>query len=222
MNHYDLMSYHVFKSTVFSDGKVDHDNSFFEDKRILICPHCENPFWHDSMVIGEEDYSHEDLPTSKTVMDKEFARSVNYPEQIARYYNELIHNGFATNTERETYLRILLWRSINDMIRYQQPFFKSINNYVLKRPFRFLKSRRQANLAFNRLGAIHKENLRQLCSIFDPMNDDDQLLKAEMYREAGERKKALALLRPLSSRSTRYIRKVKRATLLFQTRVFML
>lgn len=222
MLHYELSSYHIFDSTLYSDGKADHSNRFLEDKNILLCPHCNKVFWRNDAHETEEMLESEEPLSSKSVMDFEFALSENYPERIAHYYHSLINEGFADTTEREIYLRMLLWRSINDLIRYQSPVFKLIGSYVLKRPIHFLKSRWSANKAFWQFKRIQKENLDLLTALFNPINENDLLLKAEMYREAGERKKALQVLKQIGGTNSYYKRKIKTATLLFKIRVFKL
>jgi hypothetical protein len=117
---------------------------------------------------------------------------------------------------------MLLWRSVNDLIRYQSPGFKQIGSYVLKRPIHFLKSRWSANKAFKQFKRIQKENLDRLTALFNPINENDLLLKAEMYREAGGRKKALQVLKQIGGTNSSCKRKIKTATLLFKKRVFKL
>ena len=222
MLHYEMSSYHIFDSTVYSDGKTDHSNLFVEDKNILLCPYCNNVFWRNDAHQTEELSDSVEPLSSKSVMDLELTVSENFPERIARYYHSLLTDGFADTTEREIYLRMLLWRSINDIIRYQLPFFKQIDSYVLKRPMHFIKSRWSSNRVFRQLGRIQKENLNRLTALYKPIDDNDLMLKAEMYREADQTKKELQLLKQIGDVHSSYKRKIKVATMLFNKRVFRL
>jgi len=224
MGHYELMSYHIHSSTVFSDGKVEHNASFLEDKSILVCPHCHEVFWRDDALEKEIHYEEdqEELPFSMSVLDLELARQANFPEGLIGFYNQQLINGFANNDHRELYLRMLLWRTINDLIRHQKPLWKSIGRDVLQRPFFFIKNRWQSNRTFHQYADLHHENLTRLATLFQPIEQNDLLLKAEMYREMGNRKQALKLLNSLKSNNGRHIQKILKATLFYRRRVFLL
>ncbi|PIQ35002.1 MAG: hypothetical protein COW63_02605 [Bacteroidetes bacterium CG18_big_fil_WC_8_21_14_2_50_41_14] len=224
MGHYELTSYFIYRSTVYSDGKIEHDGSFFEDKTIVVCPHCEGVFWRDEAKEKEIEYQDDqpELPFSKSVWDLEMARSEDFRKGMVLYYKQLLETGFANTTQREIYLRITLWRAINDIIRYQRPFLKSIDSYVLRKPLRFLKSRISTCRTYGYFKPNQLENLHRLTNIFSPVTDDDQLMLTEMYREMGNRSKALELLNSIENGSGATFRKIKKATLLFRKRVFML
>jgi len=224
MGHYELMSYHIHSSTVFSDGKVEHNASFLEDKSMLVCPHCHEVFWRDDALEKEIHYEEDqkELPFSMSVLDLEPARRGDYPEGLIAFYNQLLSSGFANNDHRELYLRMLLWRTINDLIRYQKPLWKTIDRDVLQRPLFFIKNRWQSNRTFHQNADLHHENLTRLVTLFQPIEQNDMLLKAEMYREMGNRKQALNVLNSLNSNQGSHIRKIRRATLWFKKQVFQL
>jgi len=224
MGHYELTSYHIHRSTVYSDGKVEHDASFLEDKSLLVCPHCDEVFWRDDAMEKEIHYEEdqEELPFSKSVFDLELAKQENYPEGLVILYNDLLISGMANNEHRELYLRMLLWRTINDLIRHQKPLWKSIDLDVLHRPFFFLKSRWQSNRSFHKYASIHLHNLSRLVALFQPVEQNDLLLKAEMYREMGNRKQALKLLNSLQTNNGKHIQKIRKATLFYRRHVFLL
>ncbi len=224
MGHYELMSYHVHRSTLFSDGKVEHDASFLEDKSMLVCPHCREVFWRDDAIEKEIHYEEdqEELPFSMSVLDLELTRRENYPEGLIGFYKELLSRGFANNEQRELYLRILLWRTINDLIRFQKPLWKTIDWEVLQRPLFFIKSRWQSNQRFSQHADLFHKNLSRLVTLFQPVEQNDLLLKAEMYREMGNRKQALNILNSLKSNPGNHIRKIRQSTLRFKKRVFQL
>ena len=224
MGHYELTSYFVNSSTVFSDGKVEHEGSYFEDKSILVCPFCEEPFWRDEATEKELQYTdnQNELPFSNSLLDLELTLKEEFPQGIISLYKELLDKGFANNIGREVYLRIHLWRSINDIIRSQRPLLKTIDGYLLKNPIQFIKRRIQSNSTFDKYNQLHTDNLQRLINIFKPNDENEQLLQAEMYREMGKRKEALLLLNNINPTSKKQIQKIRRATLLFKKQVFKL
>ena len=224
MGHYELTSYFVGKSTVFSDGKVEHDGSFFEDKTLIVCPHCAELFWRDDAKEQEIQYSDEDedLPFSNSVYDLEFARKENFQEGIILFYHQLLEKGFANNPTRQVYLRIQLWRSINNLIRYQKPLFKSIDFFVIKSPFRFIKNRFSTQITYNSFRKLQLSNLKQLIKLFDPMDENEKVMKADMYREIGNRKAALDIINELKIPQGKHVAKIRNAALWYRKRVFKL
>lgn len=162
----EILSYHVFETVLFSDGKADTTPILPNVSRILICPECNEVFWKDDA---------EQVADSNNEMDK--LKSVSVPGDLfavrnsedllgqARYYFNLIKENFANNNERETYLRILLWHELNDIVRYNIPVKLTV-----------LEERE----------LILRENLLNLIKTFDPTYEEEKLLLAEMYRELGE------------------------------------
>jgi hypothetical protein len=224
MGHYELASCFIYRSTVYSDGKIEHEGSLLEDKTIVVCPHCERGFWRDDAKEQEIEYQDDqpELPFSKSVWDLEMARSEDFRKGMVCYYKQLLETGFANTNQREIYLRITLWRAINDIIRYQRPFFKSIDSYVVKKPFLFIRSRFSTCRTYRYFKRDQFENLLRLTKIFSPVTDDDQLMLAEIYREMGNRSKALEILNSIENGSGAAFRKIKKATLWFRKRVFIL
>lgn len=224
MGHYELTSYFVGSSTVFSDGKVEHDGSFFEDKTLIVCPHCAQVFWRDSAKEEEIQYSEEEeeLPFSNSVHDLEFARREDFPKGMINFYNELLEKGFADDRNREIYLRMQLWRTINDLIRYQQPLYKTIDSYVIKSPIRFIKNRISTHSTFKKYHKLHHGNLVRLIELFQPIDENEKVMQAEMYREMGNRKAALQILNELKSQPGKHVAKIRNATIRGRKRVFKL
>lgn len=162
----EILSYHVFESILFSDGKADTTPIIPNTSRILICPECDKNFWKDD---------------AKQILDSKIdiynIRSVSVPGDLfvvrnsedllgqARYYCKLLKDNFADNNERESYLRILLWHELNDIVRYNIP----VNTIILEERESLLR-----------------ENLLNLIKIFNPTYEEEKLLLAEMYRELGD------------------------------------
>ncbi|PLX04721.1 MAG: hypothetical protein C0595_01905 [Marinilabiliales bacterium] len=160
------MSYHIFESVLFSDGKADTTPIIPNISRILICPECNKEFWKDD---AEQ--------TVDTKIDTYNIRSVLSPSDLfavrnsedllgqARYYYKLLKENFANNNEKEIYLRMLLWHELNDIVRYNIPVKVTI---------------------LDERELLLRDNLLHLIKIFNPSYEEEKLLLAEMYRELGE------------------------------------
>ena len=82
----------------------------------------------------------------------------------------MLNEGFANTVEKNIYIRIEIWRTLNDSIRYDESLKGEVND------------------------SLFKKNLKKLIEIFEPINEEQILLVAEMYRELGAFKKASYLL----------------------------
>ena len=171
-----VMSFIIRNSEVFSDGKVISNPSRPSEQNILICSKCYEAFWKDDAQIDNEtpDYLLDNLPEANSVMDLFPGFEPNNKLKLATYFNELLNKGFATTKEREVYLRLELWRTLNDTVRYQ----KKPTTYKIKDLF--------------------TTNLTTLLTIFKPKGDDELLLVVEMNRELGEFEKAFELLKKIN------------------------
>lgn len=162
----EILSYHIFESVLFSDGKADTIPIIPNISRILICPECDNEFWKDDA---------EQVVDAKIEIDN--IRSVLTPGELfavrnsedllghARYYYKLLKEKFFNNNEREIYLRILFWHELNDIVRYNIPV-----------KLKILEERE----------LLLRDNLLHLIKIFNPSYEEEKLLLAEMYRELGD------------------------------------
>jgi len=169
-----VMSYTIRNSEVFSDGKISSNPPRPLEHNILICNACYKAFWKEDALINDDNT--EDINELHEANNpSDLFPGFNAEEKLKRihYYSELLEAKFANTKEREVYLRIELWRLLNDEARYTQ---KEITKSVKR---------------------LFDENLKGLIDIFNPKNDDEQLLVAEMYRELGEFDEALLILKHL-------------------------
>lgn len=161
MYTFDLMSYTIHKSVVYSDGKIEHSNSLSSDKQILICCDCHKPMWKNDAFIENSDVSYNQLPEAKDVYDLPFVFDDDFSDKLALYFSDLLQNGFANTSEKEIYLRIKIWHLLNN------------------------KYRNQETDTSNTSQPLFVANLQSLIKIYKPDCDEQQLLLAEMYREIG-------------------------------------
>lgn len=199
---YEMMSYYVNSSIVYSDGAVDCSPAVLPDSRILICPECSKAFWKDDSVYKCDSANDQDadLPYAKGVHDLPFALQTGFNIALAKYYSGLLDQGFADTVEMEVYIRIEIWKSLNNFERYKtSPQF--IN--LLKGKFRLflhsIKSNRQKIIDQKNASPLFESNLEKLIEIFIPEHDADLLLLAEMHRELGEFSTAQKLLNKIEN-----------------------
>lgn len=163
-----VMSFITRNSEVFSDGKTERNPPTPNTNAILICSDCYKAFWKEDVIIENENYDdNEELPEAGTITDLFPRFEAHFKLKNAKYYLKLLENGFAKTTERKQYLRLKMWRTLNDIIRYNYASFSEEEN------------------------AIFNENIIRLLEIFTPKNEEEKLLKVEMLREIGEFEKAL-------------------------------
>ncbi len=171
-----VMSYTIRNSEVFSDGKVISNPPRPIEQNILICSECYEPFWKDDAQIDNEnpEYLLDNLPEANSITDLFPGFDSDHKLKLITYYNELLEKGFATTEERELFLRIELWRTLNDNVRY--------NNKQIP----------------NNLKDVFESNLTRLTEIYNPKSKEELLLLAEMHRELGGFQKASELLNKIN------------------------
>jgi len=205
---YELMSYTIHRSTVYSDGLTVTDPWMNQDKAIAICPECQKAFWKEDARIETEERLGNNLPFASDTYDLPFALSETFREELIQFYADLLKDGFANTTDRKIYLRLRIWWGINDFIRHREPIWKLLPQFTnLKRAKFLLASRRKSHLAFVGFKALFRENLEKLIAIFKPEHEGEQIMLGEMYRELGEMAKAREALKGVEIKNCRKITK---------------
>jgi len=225
MYDYELTSYSVHKSTLFSDGKSSKDIGFTEDRTIKICASCEQPFWVEQITVNEDKrYQFRDsLPQAKSISDLSFMLNEKFTEELIKYYEKLLNTGFAANSEKKYFLRIRIWWAINDLIRYRTNLFGILRGIMNFNALQFhLKNRRYQRQSFRSFNPLFINNLIELILLSSPDCDDDYILLAEMYREAGKFKKAREVLRHIKDINNSAVKKIKKEIFLHRKRVIKL
>lgn len=195
----EVMSFIVKKSESFSDGKIINSPSRNVNPNILICNICYQTFWKNEALSDEVNYDDfsEELLGANTIIDLFPRFEKDSKVKIVKYYSNLLNEGFANTAEREIYIRIEIWRTLNDMIRFDENLKMEVND------------------------SLFNKNLKKLIEIFEPINDEQQLLVAEMYRELGAFKKASNLLESMKgiNQSSAFIQ-IEKAIKCKQSKVF--
>ena len=171
-----VMSYTLRNSEVFSDGKVISNPPKPSEQNILICSKCYKAFWKDDALFDDEKSEEllDELPEANSITDLFPGFEPDHKLKLANYFNELLDKGFANTVEREVFLRLELWRTLNDIVRYQKDSMSG-----------------QTKDLFN-------GNLTSLLTIFIPKSEEEELLFVEMHRELGEFDEASDLLKKIN------------------------
>ena len=208
MSDYDLMSYTVHRSTVYSDGLTVTEPWINNDNAIANCPDCQQVFWREDAVLETDDLPEEELPMAGDIHNLPFALSETFREELIRFYVDLLKEGFANTTDRKIYLRLRIWWGINDFVRYREPIWKLLPQFTnLKRAKFLLANRRKSRLIFTEFKPLFRENLEKLIVIFKPEHEGEQIMLAEMYRELGDMDKAKKALKGVEIKKCRKISK---------------
>ena len=168
-----VMSYTLRNSEVFSDGKIICNPPRPNEQNILICSKCYESFWKEDALFDDEKLEQllDDLPEANCVTDLFPGFDDTSKTKIIDYYSKLLNKDFSNSEEREIFLRITLWRALNDTIRYK--------NEIISED----------------LIDLFKSNLLRIIEIYKPLIEEEYLLLIEMYRELGQFDKASELLK---------------------------
>ncbi len=197
MYSFELTSYYVHSSIVYSDGETICNPPIMFNELILICSECNKPFWKDDAVQEDGNISKPDpgLPEAKDIIDliPPFDSDRNF--KLAQYYSGLLENGFANTIDREIYLRIELWHTLNNYDRNRQEGNTAdlIKEKIISLFGKAISGQKGIHKS-DKASSLFKSNLKKLIIIYKPENDNEHLLLAEMHRELGEYNKALSVL----------------------------
>ena len=139
--------------------------------RLVKCPFCRALLWLEELeVVGDDGRNRWDgfVPVVTPGLDLTTARPYRIP--AANDYLRLLKVK-TDSDEKELYLRLRAWRAGNDRRRRSE-----------LGPERFRK-RKKAPL--EPLSYAEIKNMKELICILDEQNDEDRLLKAELFRELG-------------------------------------
>lgn len=205
MNDYELMSYTIHDSTVYSDGNSDqHPMS----KEISICAVCHLPFWRNDATLPEDpDWDTEGLSGPLNIFELPWRFDENARELTIEYYKDLLDKEFADDDEKEIYLRTKLWWSINNIIR-NLPTWRRARN--LKQLRGNINRRKKSLELFSKYKPLLDQNLDRMIFLYIKSAEADLLFLANMYREKGDFKKARVVLSKFEGKKGKAYRKIKR------------
>jgi len=218
MSAYELMSYTVHRSENYSDGKTEFGVPASKD--ISICTACRLPFWReDGRLPGDPDWEeHGDLGSVMDLHDLEWNFDDDRNEKTIAFYKDLLDNGFADTDEREVFLRVRIWWSVNDLLRHLSSWRSARNLKMLRA---IIKHTREASSLFESYRELFDQNLERLIFLYIKGDDVDLLYLANMYRESGNFSKAREILDKVERKSSSW-RKLKRKVGKKDRRVFKL
>ncbi|NQU31762.1 MAG: hypothetical protein HQ521_00870 [Bacteroidetes bacterium] len=196
---YELGSYHVHSSEVYTDGYIDYNPPISFNPHVLICSNCLMPMWREDVKFEDMDnnISEDELDQSKDVFDLELSK-LNYDYNIAKYYSELIKDGFANTVSREITLRMEIWHLLNNNYRFAHPnILTLVIHGNFKRAVHLYKNLNQNKLEDRLTADLFKKNIIRLIDIFKPEDEEEKLLLAEMYRENRNYQKSRVLLKEI-------------------------
>jgi len=213
MYSFEITSYFINKSEVFSDGKVDSDSPIPSDYKILICSTCNKPFWKEEALLADQkiDDSTTDLLEANNIPNLFPGFEEDHLQKHTIFYTDLLDMDFADTEEKETYIRIKIWHLLNDRIRYQ-------TSSVFSNLFEYHK--KQTDSA--KIKDLFKNNLLRLAKIYKPNTDESQLLMAEMYRELGDFENASYLLDSMDTKNNSAYQQIYEASKRNKIKVFKL
>ena len=206
MSAYELMSYTVHRSESYSDGKTG--SGMPGSKDISICAVCRLPFWRDDGRLPDDpDWDvHGDLGPVMDLHDLEWNFDDDRDEKTIAFYKDLLDVGFADTEEREVFLRVRIWWSVNDLIRHLSTWRSARS---LKDLRAIIDRRRKVLKLFKTYRDLFDENLERLIFLYIKSDNVDLLHLANMYRESGNFIKAREILNKVERKSGAW-RKVKR------------
>lgn len=225
MHCYELSSYTIYRSTVFSDSKTITEPYVDNERAIRICPSCNQAVWVEDATINIENPYEviENVPKALDVHDLPFNMTDNVQQNRIKFYTNLLEQGFAYSNEKKYYLRIRLWWAINDLIRYRTSFIGLVKEvFHLKALLRYYKSYLDGFRLFKSFSDLFKDNLSQLIILNKPLSDDDYFMLAEMHRELGKFKKAGITMSKVNFEDSSAVKKLKKRILFRQKTVFKL
>lgn len=219
MSDYELMSYTVHSSISWSDRKCDR--AIPDVSEIKICVVCRLPFWKaDAALPHNPDWDVADeLTCAMDIRDLLGRFDDNWQEFMINYYDDLIEDDFADNDDRDIYLRIRLWWSINDIIR-------NLSNWTSARNLRQLREiknhKRKSLKLYGKYKPLFDQNLDQLIFLYIKKGDVDLIYLADMYREKSNFTKAQEVLMKFEGKKGKVYSKMKRKIRQKSSKVFML
>ena len=188
--YFELTSFYIIESESYSDGYMDSSPPLPSFNQVVICPNCQHIEWKDD-IINEEGNNIEDCIQCTGLDDIMRSFEIRPNLKMAGYYMDLINSGFADSVDREVSIRIEIWRTLNNSIRY--------SDHVKTGPSGILKKAQSVfggnSVIFSEEEYnIYKPNLQRLTTLFKPEYYEQELLLADMYRELGEFDMALNVL----------------------------
>src|SRR6516225_8217222 len=164
-----LASGNTFGARVWTDGR-HHYPMLPRPPAVIKCSYCSSVHWlSEARRVGEVEFWGKESPAAP--LEWRRAEPVQEPEELGYY--EAIRAGLARTRAQERNIRILAWWRSNDAHR-------AIGSVAVAAEPQSVPGR--------------DENLNALLLLLDDSNENDLLMKAEVYRELRAWPQAEALL----------------------------
>lgn len=164
-----LISGNTFGAVFWTDGACYAD-MLPDAPELVKCPFCKALLWLEELEEAGDKGTNRFagfVPAKDQGVDPDVTRPYKMPN--LNDYFRLLKEKIG-NDEREAYLRLRAWRAGNDRRRRSE-----------RGPRKFRKNGKPlAPLAYPEI-----RNMKELICILDEQDDDDRLLKAELFRELG-------------------------------------
>jgi len=203
MSDYELMSYTVFHSENYSDGKSD--NGIPDEKMVSICVECRRPFWRNDAILpgGDHGEASAGLPFAGDINEYLWDFEDNRQLQRIGFYKGLLDDGFHDSDEKEAYLRTRLWWAVNDLLRYRRRWMPPFRPRLILEAIRHNRMNRRLFMSYRQL---MQKNLERLMFLYIKGGDADPLYLANMYREKGDFAKAAGIIAKSDSKKDVFFR----------------
>lgn len=119
MQSYEIASYYVHDSILYSDGKTECNPPLAGLKPFALCYFCNQAFWKETSISLIENvcFETEKIPEPKEIPELFSYKNADSHLSEIKLYIQLIKEGFASTVAEEIYLRMQLWWLFNDPFR---------------------------------------------------------------------------------------------------------
>lgn len=210
----------VNSSILYSDGKTLNDDYIMEPQKIIICPGCGHWFWIDSYeepVITKTKPAEWCYGWNTWRFFGVHFTSNEGKSALIEHYKDIL--AITHDTDREIYLRRMLWWSYNDLIRN---FYQASLSYLFSGEMSFnvwRKNRLKILKGISLFRQHHDDYIDNCMALLNLVKDrytpnDDEYEKSileimELYRETGQYEKAQEILNTVPRR-THYIANIEK------------
>ncbi len=197
----------VNQSLLYSDGMIISDLTPIIQQRIVLCPACAIYFWRDKQTLEKDEAVLKGFHTypwsSWHLFGCNLLSNAGRKALVKHYWNLLKRIDSLDEQQEITIRKSLLW-AYNDLYRDALSFslkdmfsskfsFRSWNNLKL-----FHKENR---VFYESEQAEFQSNLLKLIALVEKMPEPDPAELAELYREAGDFKKAAKIIEKIDRRT---------------------
>ena len=218
----------MYNSEAYSDGYIDYNPPVSFNPHVIFCRHCKKPIWYEDIDFIDfgtyDEIERNGAVKSCDIFDLPMTRESNYNYNIAAYYSGLIDEGFVDTDGKEIKLRFEIWHLLNNFNRFRTAvWFTHFIHARFRIAFKMLKEWKQRRNEVHDSDKLFRKNLKRLCEIYQPANEEEKLLQAEMFREMRNFNTANKLMLEINDlNSTNAYRKINRAIKLRKSRVIKL